>query len=144
MANYWPTEAAIKNDPVVAERMNNLQKIVFSSTLEKVEWQNSRLIKTNIADEVARQKLRQCKDLAIFGSSDLALALIPAGLINEFRIIINPIFLGKGKSLFKGLDPRFKVKLIYSKTFKSGNVLLCYVPTSNDLAKSSFLGEMIN
>jgi dihydrofolate reductase len=144
MASYWPTEAAIKKDPVVAERMNNLQKIVFSNTLEKVEWKNSRLFKTNIADEIARQKLRQCKDLVVFGGSDLALTLIPEGLINEFRIIVNPVFLGKGKSLFSGMDSRLKVKLLFSKTFKSGNVLLSYVPVSNDLSKSAFLGEMIN
>lgn len=144
MASFWPTEAAVKNDPLVAERMNNLQKIVFSTTLEKVEWNKSRLIKTNIGDEIARQKLRQCKDIAIFGSSDLALSLIPSGLINEFRIIVNPVFLGKGKTLLKGLDSRVKVKLLFSKTFQTGNVLLCYVPLVNDLGKSPFLGEMIN
>jgi dihydrofolate reductase len=144
MASYWPTEAAVRNAPPIAEKMNSLQKIVFSNTLEKAEWNKSRLIKTSVADEIARQKLRQCKDIGIFGSSDLALSLIPSGLINEFRIIINPVFLGKGKTLLEGLDSRIKVKLLYSKTFRAGNVLLCYVPISNDLTKSSFLGEMIN
>jgi dihydrofolate reductase len=144
MAAYWPTEAAANDSPVIAEKMNSLQKIVFSNTLEKAEWNKSRLIKTSVSDEIARQKLRQCKDIAIFGSSDLALSLIPSGLINEFRIIINPVFLGKGKTILEGLDSRVNVKLLYSKTFKSGNVLLCYVPISGDLTKSSFLGEMIN
>jgi dihydrofolate reductase len=144
MASYWTTEAAVKDAPLIAEKMNSLQKIVFSNTLEKAEWNKSRLMKTSLTDEIARQKLRQCKDIAIFGSSDLTLSLIPSGLINEFRIIVNPIFLGKGKTLLEGLDSRIKVKLLYSKTFKSGNVLLCYVPISSDLTKSSFLGEMIN
>lgn len=144
MAAYWPTEAAANDSPYIAERMNNLQKIVFSNTLEKAEWNKSRLVKTSVADEIARQKLRQCKDIGIFGSSDLTLSLIPSGLINEFRIIVNPIFLGKGKTLLEGLDTRIKLKLLYSKTFRSGNVLLCYVPASSDLTKSSFLGEMIN
>lgn len=144
MASYWPTPAAVKYDPVIAERMNSLQKLVYSNTLEKVEWNKSRLIKANIADEVARQKLRQCKDIAIFGSSDLALSLLPSGLIDEFRIVINPVFLGKGKTLLQGLDSPVKVKLLYSRTFKSGNVLLCYIPFTKDLAQTTFLGEMIN
>jgi len=144
MAKYWPSESAIKNEPDVAERMNNIQKLVFSNTLEKVEWKNTKLFRTNIADEIARQKLRQCKDLAIFGSSDLALSLIPAGLINEFRIIVNPVVIGSGKTLFTGINSRLRLKLLYTKTFKSGNVLICYVPLTKGLTQSSFLGEMIN
>jgi dihydrofolate reductase len=144
MASYWPTENALKDDPVIAQKMNNLSKIVYSTTLEKAGWNKTKLIKADIADEIARQKLRQCKDLAIFGSSDLALALIPQGLIDEFRVFVNPVFLGRGKTLLSGLDERLKLKLLFTKTFRSGNVLLCYVPVSNELSKSSFLGEMIN
>ncbi len=144
MASYWPSKTAIKNDPLVAEKMNSLSKIVYSTTLERVEWNNTKLVKTNIADEIARQKLRQCKDIAIFGSSDLALTLIPQGLINEYRIIVNPVFLGKGKTLLNGLNERLNLKLLFTKTYRSGNVLLCYVPVNNELSKSSFIGEMIN
>lgn len=144
MVKYWPTEAAYKNSPYVAERMNRIRKLVFSSTLEKAEWNNTRIVKSNIADEIARQKLRQCKDLAIFGSSDLALALIPSGLINEYRIIVNPVVIGEGKPLFSGIDSRLRLKLLYTKTFKSGNVLISYVPVRTELTQSSFLSEMIN
>ena len=144
MSKYWPTEAAMKNEPFVAEKMNNIRKLVFSNTLETVEWKNTRLVKSNLADEIARQKLRQCKDLAIFGSSDLALSLIPSGLINEYRIIVNPVVIGNGKTLFSGIDSRLRLKLLYTKTFKSGNVLLCYIPVTKGLTQSSFLGEMIN
>jgi dihydrofolate reductase len=144
MAGYWPTSKANEDDPRVAERMNGLTKIVYSSTLEKVEWNKSKLIRHNIADEIARQKLRQCKDIAIFGSSDLAVTLIPQGLIDEYRIIVNPVFIGKGKTLLSGLDYRLNLKLISSKTFRSGNVLLCYAPVNSELSKSSFIGEMIN
>lgn len=144
MANYWPTEAAMNKNPLVAERMNNISKIVFSNTLEKVEWNKSKLLKVNLADEIARQKLRQCKDIGIFGSSDLTVSLIPSGLINEYRIIVNPILLGKGKTLLTGLEERIKLKLLFSKTFRSGNVLLCYAPLITELTKSTFLGEMIN
>lgn len=134
MAGYWPTEDAIKNDPkAVAERMNNLSKIVFSNTLEKAEWNNTRLIRKNIVEEVSRLKLEPGKNIAIFGSSDLALSLIPSGLIDEFHILVNPVVLGKGKSLFKGTKTRFKLKLLRTRTFKSGNVLLCYAPMQSQM-----------
>jgi dihydrofolate reductase len=144
MAKYWPTEAAQKDDPYIAEKMNSIRKLVFSSTLETADWNNTRIIKSGIADEIARQKLRQCKDLAILGSSDLALALIPSGLINEYRIIVNPVVIGNGKPLFSGIDSRLRLKLLYTKTFKSGNVLLSYVPLITELTQSSFLGGMVN
>jgi dihydrofolate reductase len=96
MASYWPTEFAISNDPAVAGLMNSLPKIVFSKTLDKAEWNNSRLIKENAADEVLRLKQQPGKDIAIFGSSDLAVTLAQNGVIDEYRIIVNPVFLGSG------------------------------------------------
>ncbi len=128
MRRYWPTKQAIENDPIVAGKMNCLEKIVFSRTLDKVEWQNSRLVKENAAAEIARLKEQIGKDMIIFGSSDLATTLIPEGLIDEYRIMVNPIVLGKGKSLFKGLKDRLKLKLMKTQTFRSGNVLLYYQP----------------
>lgn len=128
MAGYWPTPAATANDPVIADRMNNLPKIVFSRTLEKAEWQNTRLIKGNIAEEISKLKQQPGKDMAMFGSSDLALTFIQLGLIDEYRIIVNPVVLGNGKHLFKGIKDRLNLKLIKTKTFSSGNVLLCYEP----------------
>ncbi len=126
MAGYWPSTEATKDDPIVAAKMNSLAKVVFSKTLASVEWNNSRLVKDNFAQEVARLKNMPGKDMAIFGSSDLALNLIDAGLIDEFRIMVNPIILGKGKSLFQGMNHRLKLKLIESRQFNSGNVLLIY------------------
>jgi len=128
MADYWPTPAAIEDDPIIAERMNFLPKIVFSPTLEKAEWQNSRLVKGNIAEEITRLKHQPGKDMVIFGSSDLAVALTKLGLIDEYRIIVNPVVLGDGKTLFKGLNERIKLKLIETRTFSSGSVLLRYQP----------------
>jgi dihydrofolate reductase len=128
MAGYWPTESAITNDPIVAEKMNSLTKIVFSKTLKKAEWNNTTLINDDLAEKIQRLKRSTGKDIAIFGSSDLAVALIPSGLIVELSILINPIILGKGKILFKGLDFRLQLKLLKTKVFKSGNVLLCYQP----------------
>jgi dihydrofolate reductase len=132
MAEYWPTPAAIEDEPIVAERMNFLPKIVFSPTLEKVEWQNSRLVKGNIAEEVTKLKHQAGKDMVIFGSSDLAVALTKLGLIDEYRIIVNPVLLGSGKTLLEGLHERLKLRLIETKTFSSGTVLLCYQPDKGE------------
>jgi dihydrofolate reductase len=128
MASYWPTPAATTNDPIVADKMNSLPKIVFSKTLSSVEWQNTRLVKENIAEEISKLKQQPGKDLIIFGSSDLAATLIQHGLIDEYRIMVNPVVLGNGKSLFKGINHKLNLKLLKTKTFRSGNVLLYYQP----------------
>ena len=133
MAAYWPTPAGIEDDPIIAERMNNLPKIVFSPTLETVEWENSRLVKGNIAEEVEKLKGQAGKDMAIFGSSDLAVALAKFGLIDEYRIIVNPVVLGSGKTLLQGFNERLKLKLMEVKQFSSGTVLLCYQPLQKEV-----------
>ena len=128
MASYWPTEIAIKDDSIVAGLMNSLPKIVFSKTLDKAEWNNSRLVKENAAEEVSKLKGQPGKDIAIFGSSDLAVTLAERGLIDEYRIIVNPVFLGSGTPLLKGIKDKLNLKLLKTRTFKSGNVLLYYEP----------------
>jgi dihydrofolate reductase len=128
MASYWPTELALNDDPIVAGLMNSLPKIVFSKTLEKVDWHNTKLVKENIEDEVRKIKEQPGKNIAIFGSSDLAVSLIKAGLIDELFILVNPIILGEGKTLFKGIGERVKLKLLKAQTFKSGNVGIWYKP----------------
>jgi dihydrofolate reductase len=128
MASYWPTEAAISNDPVVAGLMNNLPKIVISTTLGSAEWENTRLVKENVAEEISKLKQGPGKDIAIFGSSDLAVSLAQMGLVDEYRIMVNPIILGAGKPLFRGAREKIGLKLIETRTFRSGNVLLYYVP----------------
>ena len=130
MASYWPTEAAIKGDPVIAEKMNALPKIVFSRTLKTAEWNNTTLIKENIADEILKLKRQPGKDLFVFGSADLASTLTNLGLIDEYRIIVNPVVLGNGKPLFKGIKDKLHLKLVNTKTFRSGNVLLYYQPAN--------------
>ncbi len=135
MASYWPTPEAIKNDPIVAGKMNNTPKIVFSRTLSTAEWQNTRLVKENVAQEIAKLKQQPGKDIAIFGSSDLATSFIQPGLIDEYRIMVNPVVLGSGKPLFKGIKDKLNLKLKKARTFRSGNVLLYYQPQEKD-AKS--------
>lgn len=128
MASYWPTESVKSDDPEVAGLMNSMPKVVFSNTLDKVEWENTKLVKGNYAAEVSKLKEQPGKDIAIFGSSDLAVMLIDQGLIDEFRIMINPIVLGGGKPILHGIKSQLELKLIKVKQFKSGNVLLYYEP----------------
>jgi len=128
MANYWPTPDAIKNDPIVAEKMNTLPKIVFSRTLDKAEWQNTRLVKGALAEEIQKMKKQPGKDMVILGSGSIVSGLAPLGLIDEYRIMVNPVILGWGKPLFTGIKDRLNLKLLKTKTFKSGNVLLYYEP----------------
>ena len=126
MAGYWPTDAAKRDDPEIARLMNSLPKVVFSNTLEKAEWENTKLVRDNIVDEVIKLKEQTGKDIAIFGSSDLAVTFIDLGLIDEFRIMVNPVVLGEGKTLFSGIKSKLDLNLIKTRTFQSGNVLLYY------------------
>ena len=103
MAGYWPTEAANRDDPEIARLMNSLPKIVFSNTLDNAEWENTKLVRDNIVEEVTKLKEQPGKDIAIFGSSDLAVTFIDLGLIDEFRIMINPVVLGGGKPILQGI-----------------------------------------
>ncbi len=128
MASYWPTPQARTDDPVVAEKMNNTPKLVFSHSLRDAKWENTRLVKDDFAAEVTRLKAQPGKDMIIFGSSDLAVSFLEHGLLDECRIMINPVVLGQGKSLFTGIHDRLKLKLLKTRTFHSGNVLLYYQP----------------
>jgi dihydrofolate reductase len=128
MAASWPT--ATTNGPVeasIAERLNTLPKVVFSRTLKKVEWKNSRLAEGGIAEEILKMKQQPGKDIGIGGTSIVS-ALAPLGLIDEYRILVVPVVLGSGKPLFKDIKDRINLKLRKTKTFGSGLVLLAYQP----------------
>ncbi len=130
MANWWPTPQARESDPVVAGLMNDTPKIVFSRNLSEPGWENTRLIKRDFAAEVTKLKHQSGKDMIIFGSSDLAVTFLEHGLLDECRIMINPVVLGRGKSLFQGINDKLRLKLLRSRTFHSGNVLLYYQPVN--------------
>ncbi len=126
MARYWPTPEALKNDPLVAEKMNSLPKIFFSRTLDKVEWSNTRLVKGDIEEEIKRMKQQPGKDMVILGSGSIVSELAQHGMIDEYRIMVNPVVLGSGTPLFNGIKDRLNLELLDTRTFKSGNVLLYY------------------
>ncbi len=129
MARYWPTPEAIRDDPVVARGMNSAEKIVFSRTLKSADWQNTRLVKDGMAAEVRRLKEGPGdKGLTILGSGSLVSQLAQEGLIDEFQILLVPVVLGQGKTMFEGVKDRFPLKLVSSRTFKNGTILLDYEP----------------
>jgi dihydrofolate reductase len=130
MASYWPTPAALEDDPAIAARMNSIPKVVFSSTLDSADWENSTLVTGNAAEAIAELKQQPGKDLAMFGSPTLTASLIEQGLVDELRVMVQPILLGAGKSLFAALHHRVPVALERTTVFRSGNVLLHYRPVA--------------
>jgi dihydrofolate reductase len=129
MANYWPTSAAIQDDPIIANKMNTLPKLVFSKTLDKTEWgqwDNTRLVKGDIGEEVSKLKRQPGKDMVIFGSGRIVSTLTQLGLIDEYRILIVPVVLGNGIPLFRGISTPVTMTLARTKTLKTGVVLLYY------------------
>lgn len=136
MRDFWPTAHARKTDPIIAKLMNTTPKIVFSRTLRRVEetehWQNVRLVKNNVAQEIKKLKDNPPTggggDLAVYGSNNLCVSLIQMSFLDEIRIMVNPVVIGDGTPLFKGLKDKLNLKLLKTKTFNSGNVLLCYLP----------------
>ena len=122
MAGYWPS--APKDE--IAGHMNNLAKLVFSGSLDKAEWNNSRLVKTDAAEEVVRLKQQPGKDMVILGGATLASFLLQKGLIDEYRVILNPVLMGAGNPLFKGIKETLRLKLQQTKLFATGVVVLYY------------------
>lgn len=126
MAAYWPTDEAAENDPIVAERMNNLPKVVVSKTLSKPTWTNSRLVSDRVLEHVAELKETAEGDIAIFGSGELVSRLLPHGLIDEMRLFVHPILLGRGRPEFSVLTSEVELNLASARPFKSGVVQLVY------------------
>lgn len=132
MAGYWPTPTAVDEDPLIAKLMNETAKIVFSRTLENADWQNTRLFKGDAVEEVGKLKKLPGRDMMIFGSGLLVSNLAQAGLIDEYRLMVNPVVLGSGNRLFRGIKERLHLKLIDTQSFRSGNVLLTYHPEKGE------------
>jgi len=128
MASFWPTPVAMQNFPVVAEGMNKLPKVVFSRTMDKASWNNTKLVKDDIVAEVRKMKKEPGLGMVIMGSGSIVSQLAEAGLIDEYQIVINPVVLGKGKTMFDTVKEKLTLRQIKTRTFGNGNVLLCYEP----------------
>jgi dihydrofolate reductase len=122
-AAAWPG----RTDDEGADQMNNLPKFVVSSTLNTVEWNNSRLLKGNIAEEIARLKQQVGKNILVYGSGKLVHFLLQHDLIDELRLLVYPLVLGSGKRLFPD-GSSTKLKLMDTKGFSSGVVGIVYQP----------------
>ncbi len=135
MEASWPKAAddtaTSKENLEIADLINNANKIVFSRTLDKVEetenWRNVKLV--HEFDPAAIRRLKEQPGKGIWvGGSNLAVSFIKAGLIDEFRFMINPVVMGKGTPIFEGMNGKLNLELVKTRRFDSGNILLCYRP----------------
>ena len=123
MAAYWKAAQG-----EVAAYMNSLPKAVFSRTLERVDWQNTKLLKGDVKKEVEELKRAGEKNIFVFGSGGLSATLLEQGLFDEYRLCLVPVVLGSGKQLFGRKLCRLRMKLLESRPLASGSVLLRYAP----------------
>ena len=125
MASYWPTPAAIKGNPVVARRMNELPKLAVSRTMKSAAWNNTRLVRDGVP-ELRMLKAESGPDMVIMGSGSLVSQLAQERLIDEYQIVVIPVILGKGRTMFEGVKGNLVLSLTRTRSFENGNVLLCY------------------
>jgi dihydrofolate reductase len=128
MLQYWPTPMAKQHDAAIADRMNTLPKVVFSKTLNDASWNNTRLVKSDLAGEVRRMKQETGDGMAILGSGTLVAQLADVGLIDEYHVVVNPVVLGKGRTMLEGVKEKLPLKPTKTRTFGNGCVYLVYEP----------------
>jgi dihydrofolate reductase len=104
--------------------------VVFSRTLEQVSWSNTTLVKTDLPGAIRKLKAESGPDLVILGSGTIVAQLASAGLIDRYQLVLNPVAIGSGRTLFDGIKNKVTLKLTKSRTFKNGNVVLSYEPTA--------------
>jgi dihydrofolate reductase len=125
MAAYWPSA-----EGNIATFMNGVEKFVFSKTLKSAEWNNTTLVTGDAVAEVKRLKELEGGTIFIFGSADFAATLTAQGLVDEYRLGINPVLLGKGTPLFQNIPERTRLELAHVRPLKSGVVILHYQPVA--------------
>jgi dihydrofolate reductase len=128
MASFWPSPAAAEQFPVVAKQMNSLPKVVFSRTLKKASWNNTRLLKGDVVTEVRKMKSEPGDPIVIMGSGTIVSQLAPAGLIDEYQLVVIPVVLGDGKTMFEGSNKMLNLMLTKTRSFRNGKAFLVYEP----------------
>ena len=128
MASFWPTPAAMETMPDVAKGMNNLPKVVFSRTLDEASWNNTKLVKSDMVEEVRKMKNEPGPEMVILGSGTIVSQLSEHKLIDEYQMVMNPIVLGNGRTMFEGMKEKLMLKRTNTRTFDNGNVVLSYEP----------------
>jgi dihydrofolate reductase len=130
MASYWPTPIADQHNPDVTAGMNSMSKVVFSRTLEKASWNNTNLVKGDIVSEIRKMKDEPGPDMAILGSGSIVSQLAPERLIDAYQMMVDPVALGKGRTMFEGIREKVTLRLAKTRSFRNGKVLLCYEPAA--------------
>jgi dihydrofolate reductase len=130
MASFWPSPMALEQMPVVAKGMNELPKAVFSRTLGKVQWNNTKLVKGDLAEEIQKMKKESGPDMVILGSGSIVSQLTQHKLIDEYQLVFTPTVLGKGRTMFETVKERQTLRRTSSRTFGNGNVFVCYEPAA--------------
>ena len=127
---YWATVAADPENPefISGKKFTDTHKVVFTKTLDKSEWDNTVLAKGDLVDEITKLKKQDGKDIIAYGGATFVSALIKQELIDEFHLFINPIAIGNGMTIFKGLDSKLNLTLVKSTSFDCGIVVLNYEP----------------
>ena len=126
-AAYWPKPDPSDPSPkVLIDFMNNSRKVVFSKSLKKAEWNNSVVKKDIVPEEIHKMKQAPGKDIVIYGSGSIVSQFTKLGLIDEYQFLINPVFLGNGKTIFKSDEAKAKLTFLDSKKFECGNIMLRY------------------
>ena len=129
-AAFWPYQNSAEQP--FTNYLNNTPKFVVSTTLkEPLEWQNSTLIKGDVAEEIARLKRQPGKDIGIVGSGVLVRSLLKDGLLDELTLMVHPVVLGSGKRLFEEGGDQRTLELVDSKTFGTGVLYLTYQPAQS-------------
>jgi dihydrofolate reductase len=128
MASFWPTDQAKQQLPTVAAGMNSMKKLVFSRTQDTLRWSNTEVLKGDIVEQVRKLKEQPGKGIVILGSGSIVAQLAPAGVIDEYQMVVAPVALGGGRTMFEGMNEKLQLKLTKSRAFNNGNVLLCYEP----------------
>jgi|KBSMisStaDraftv2_1062788.scaffolds.fasta_scaffold298853_2 dihydrofolate reductase len=126
MARFWPSKEAAQAMPDVARGMNRMRKTVFSHTLKAAEWENSRLAPADLATEIRRMKSEAGPNLLILGSGEIVAQLTQAGLIDAYQLVVVPIVLGSGRTLFEGVTGKPRLELTKTRAFENGNVVGWY------------------
>lgn len=127
---FWSTPQGKEIQPDVAKFMSETRKVVASrNTSFEAGWENVTIIGDDVVAQVKRLKQEAGETIAIFGSNNLCITLMQAGLIDDFQIVVNPVAFGKGTPLFKGLSQKADFTLTNTRKFKSGAILLTYQPT---------------
>jgi dihydrofolate reductase len=131
MQSFWPTPQAAEFAPEVAKFMNDRRKVVVSHRPFEPGWSNVRVISDDVAAAIRKLKAQPGKDIIILGSNNLCVSLMQEGLIDKFQIVLHPIVLGAGTSLFSGLPQKAELTLTGTRQFPSGRILLTYAPAGS-------------